>query len=133
MRAVLGVFVYGTLRPGGWNHDSWLAPLLAGPCRPAQVDGHALHHYEGLPALVPAAGASVMGEIADLAVDRYDDGLALLDVLEGTAAGHYRRVIATTVGGEEVWLWVAGERIASRLGDDTLVPHGDWLRIPGAV
>jgi periplasmic divalent cation tolerance protein len=133
MRTVLGVFVYGTLRPGGWNHDSWLAPLLGGPCRPAMVEGHALHWYEGLPALVPEAGGSVVGEIADLAADRYDDGLALLDVLEGTAAGHYRRVTATTVEGEEVWLWVAGERIASRLGQETLVPHGDWLQIPGAV
>jgi gamma-glutamylcyclotransferase (GGCT)/AIG2-like uncharacterized protein YtfP len=129
---VLGVFVYGTLRPGGWNHGSWLAPLLDGPCRPARVEGLALHHHDGLPAVVPSPSSTVVGEVADLRRDRYDDGLALLDVLEGTAAGHYRRVPAATAAGERVWVWVAGERLASALDGATLVPHGDWFRIPGA-
>jgi periplasmic divalent cation tolerance protein len=132
MSAVLGVFVYGTLRPGGWNHDSWLAPLLAGPCRPAKVEGLALHHHDGLPMVVPDPSAAVVGDIADLTADRYQEGLAILDVLEDTARDAYRRVTATAIGGEEVWVWVAGPDLAAVLGAGTVVPGGDWFAIPGA-
>ena len=125
----LGVFVYGTLRPGSWNHGAWIAEFLVGPCRPARLDGFALHHHAGLPAIVPDAGCSVVGEIADLDPARYDAALRTLDVLEGTAHGHYLRETATVVGGEEVWLWVAGERVAAALGPATLVHHGDWLAV----
>ena len=130
----IGVFVYGTLRPGGWNHEQWLAPLLAGPCRPARLPAMALHHHEGLPALVPAGADSVVvGDIAELDADRYDEGLALLDVLESTATDHYRRVRVAAEGGEPVWVWVAGARLTSELGDHTVVAHGDWLLVPGAI
>ena len=126
----LGVFVYGTLRPGSWNHGAWLEEFLAGPCRPARLDGFALHHHDGLPAVVPDPGRSVVGDIADLDPVRYDAALRTLDVLEGTAHGHYLRVTARVVGGEEVWLWVAGERVAAHLGPDTtIVEHGDWLAL----
>jgi periplasmic divalent cation tolerance protein len=129
---VLGVFVYGTLRPGSWNHDRWLAPFLAGPCRPAVVGGLALHHHDRLPMVVPAAGAVVVGEVADLAPDRYDDGIALLDELEDTAGDEYRRVRVATTGGEDVWVWVAGAVYSAALGAATLVPSGDWFDVPGA-
>jgi gamma-glutamylcyclotransferase (GGCT)/AIG2-like uncharacterized protein YtfP len=125
----LGVFVYGTLRPGSWNHGAWLDPFLAGPCRPALLEGFALHHLDGLPAVVADAGRAVTGEVADLDPARYAAALRTLDVLEGTAHGHYLRVTARVAGDEEVWLWVAGERVASRLGDHTLVEHGDWLAV----
>jgi periplasmic divalent cation tolerance protein len=127
---VHSVFVYGTLRPGSWNHDEWLAPFLAGPCRPARLEGFALHHYAGFPAIVPATSGSVLGDIADLDAARYDEALARLDVLEGTADDEYRRVIAEVTSGEKVWLWVAGPVIAAALGGRTLVAHGDWLQVP---
>lgn len=131
----LGVFVYGTLRPGSWNHAAWIAEFLAGPCRPAHLDGYSLHHHDGLPAIVPDPGRTVVGDIADLDPARYDAALRTLDVLEGTAHGHYLRVTApvVTLDGveEEAWLWVAGERVASRLGPHTLVDHGDWLALRG--
>jgi periplasmic divalent cation tolerance protein len=130
MTVVHGVFVYGTLRPGSWNHDRWLAPFLAGPCRPARLEGFALHHHDGLPAIVRAMGGSVLGEIADLVPSRYDEALAHLDVLEGTADDEYRRVTAQVEGGEEVWLWVAGPTISAAVGARTLVAHGDWLQVP---
>ena len=130
MSGVLGVFVYGTLRPGSWNHDRWLAPLLAGPCRPARMAGVALHHYAGLPYLVPAAADSVVvGDIADLAPDGYAAALEQLDALEDTATDHYRRVTASVEDGEEVWVWLAGDRVAAQLGPHTLVDGGDWLAL----
>jgi periplasmic divalent cation tolerance protein len=131
----LGVFVYGTLRPGGWNHEQWLAPLLAAPCRPARITGMALHHHDGLPAVVPGATttAVVHGDVATLRPDGYADALAVLDFLEGTAADHYRRVQVTTDDGEDVWVWVAGPAVAAALGPETVVAHGDWLAVPGAI
>jgi periplasmic divalent cation tolerance protein len=125
-----GVFVYGTLRPGSWNHDRWLAPFLAGPCRPGRLPGFALHHHAGLPAIVPCPGGTVLGDIADLHAGSHDQALARLDLLEGTADDHYRRVTARVVGGEEVWLWVAGPAITAAVGSHTLVDHGDWLQVP---
>jgi periplasmic divalent cation tolerance protein len=130
MGDVHGLFVYGTLRPGSWNHDRWLAPFLVGPCRPARLHGFALHHHDGLPAIVPWPGGSVLGDIADLDAGRYDEALARLDVLEGTAEDEYRRVTARVEGGEEVWLWVAGPAISAVVGARTLVAHGDWLQVP---
>lgn len=130
----LGVFLYGTLRPGGWNHDEWLVPFLARPCRPAALSGYALHRQLGLPCIVPAlAGSLVVGDIADLVSDRYEEALAHLDVLENTAGDDYRRVTVTAVGGEQVWVWVAGPVLAASLGPGTLVEHGDWLQVPGAA
>lgn len=130
MSGVLGVFVYGTLRPGSWNHDRWLAPLLAGPCRAARMAGVALHHHGGLPYLVPApADSVVVGDIADLAPDGYAAALEQLDALEDTATDHYRRVAAPVEGGEEVWVWLAGSRVAAELGPHTLVDGGDWLSV----
>lgn len=113
------VFVYGTLRPGSWNHDRWLAPWLTAPCRPARLEGHVLHHLDGLPYIVPGGGR-VVGDLADVP----DDALAHLDVLEDVAGGHYVRV-EVPLG----WTYVAGPRVAERLGPSTLVDHGDWLAL----
>ena len=134
MAGPLEIFVYGTLRPGGWNHEQWLVPLLAAPCRPGRLLGMALHHHEGLPALVPAAADSVViGDVATIKSEGYDESLAMLDFLESTATDHYRRVAVTTDAGADVWVWVAGDRLSGELGEHSLVPHGDWLRVPGAV
>jgi gamma-glutamylcyclotransferase (GGCT)/AIG2-like uncharacterized protein YtfP len=129
---VLAVFVYGTLRPGSWNHDRWLAPWLANRCRPAQLAGYALHQHGGLPYLVPdSTGRVVEGHVADLDPLRYDAAMAKLDELEQVHRRHYDRVKVTLVGGEQAWAWVAGPRIAAELGAATLVAHGDWLRRAG--
>lgn len=122
------LFLYGTLRPGGWNHDDWMAPFLAAPCRPATVAGVALHHVGGLPYLVAAGEASVVvGDLADLDPARYDATLELLDEFEGTHAGHYRRVVVTTSAGDEAWAWLAGDDLSASIDDSTHVASGDWL------
>ena len=126
------VFVYGTLRPGSWNHDRWLAPWLAGPCRPASLRGPRLHHLGGLPYLVASGDDAdvVMGAVADLDPDLVGDALVELDVLEDTDGGHYVRVQVDLVGGERAWTYVAGPLVADALDASTAVQHGDFLRIP---
>jgi gamma-glutamylcyclotransferase (GGCT)/AIG2-like uncharacterized protein YtfP len=124
------VFVYGTLRPGSWNHARWLAPFLAGPCRPARVTGHVLHHLDGLPYVVPGDGV-VVGDLADLDPAREDEAMANLDELEGVDVGHLERATATLDDGQRALLYVAGPLVLDRLGPATLVEHGDWLRLEG--
>jgi gamma-glutamylcyclotransferase (GGCT)/AIG2-like uncharacterized protein YtfP len=115
------------LRPGGWNHEQWLAPFLAAPPRPARLSGMALHCHDRLPAIVPAVGAAVVGEVATLRAEDHDDALSTLDDLEGTALDLYQRLRVRVDDGEEVWAWVAGPIVAAALGPATLVPGGDWL------
>jgi gamma-glutamylcyclotransferase (GGCT)/AIG2-like uncharacterized protein YtfP len=124
--AVLPVFVYGTLRAGSWNHDAWLAPWLAGPTEPATLPGYALHHHGGLPYITPSPERFARGELARLDPARYDEGLMRLDELEDIDDRHYDRVVVE-VGGEPAFVYVAGPRIAARLGAGTEIPSGDWL------
>lgn len=126
---MLPLFLYGTLRPGSWNHRDWMAPHLAGPCRPARVADVALHHVGGLPYLVPSTGAVVVGDLAELDPERYDAILVQLDEFEGTHAGHYRRVVVVTEEGEEAWAWLAGDDLTAAVDGSTLVPSGDWLEV----
>lgn len=126
---MLPLFLYGTLRPGSWNHRDWMAPHLTGPCRPARVAGMALHHVGGLPYLVAASDAAVLGDLADLDPDRYESILALLDEFDGTHAGHYRRTVVVTDDGQEAWVWLAGDELAAGVDESTLVPSGDWLEV----
>ena len=123
------VFVYGTLRPGSWNHDAWLAPWLDGEAEEAVLDDHRLHAHDGLPYVVAEAGATVRGHLARLAAATYAEGLARLDRLEDVETRHYDRV-AVVVGGVAAWLYVAGPAVAARLGPATVVPGGDWLARP---
>ena len=125
------VFVYGTLRPGSWNHDRWLAPWLARPCRPGRLGGHVLHHLERLPYLVADPGATTLieGDVADLDPDRYDAAMAELDVLEDVAGGHLVRAEVDLVGGERAWVYRAGPLVDGLLGPATEVGHGDWLAV----
>ena len=137
---MLPVFVYGTLRPGSWNHDRWLAPWLAAPCRPATLPGHALHHHGGLPYVTALVddGGPVVGDLATLDPARYDAALARLDELEDVAGRHYDRVEVTVMtrgagtAAARAWVWVAGPRVAAALGPTTVVASGDFLA-PGTT
>jgi gamma-glutamylcyclotransferase (GGCT)/AIG2-like uncharacterized protein YtfP len=123
---VLPVFVYGTLRAGSWNHRRWLAPWLRAPCRPGRLDGYCLHHLDGLPYVVAGPG-HVVGDVADLDGARHHLAVAALDTLEDVDGGQYRRVTVALRSGEQAWTYVAGPRVADRLGAATAIGHGDWL------
>ncbi|GAA5018988.1 gamma-glutamylcyclotransferase family protein [Kitasatospora paranensis] len=129
----LPFFVYGTLRPGGRNHDRH----LAGRClrvRRAVLADAALHRGPGYPYALPDAGASVVGELATVHPGLYDRVLADLDRLEDCTPdgdGEYVRVrlaVRTEDGAEtDAWVYLAGPRIAAALSAAPApIPSGDW-------
>lgn len=61
------MFVYGTLRPGGALHDSWIADAVI-DSEPATATGYALRNAGPFPLMVPTGGEVVYGDI--LWVDR---------------------------------------------------------------
>jgi len=110
------VFVYGTLRRGGWNHymlarQSYLGRHLTEP----RYTMFRLGHF---PAVVARGETPIEGELY-----RVDgDGLALLDELECYPNVFSRQVIDTPAGG--AWMYVYNRLV----GTDQVVPHGDWLQ-----
>jgi gamma-glutamylaminecyclotransferase len=82
------VFVYGTLKRGGVNHQALAGQRLVAEAR--TEPGFRLYLLDGYPGMVAAAagGLSISGELWEV------DGAALerLDELEGTASGLYARV-----------------------------------------
>ncbi|WP_035051638.1 gamma-glutamylcyclotransferase family protein [Andreprevotia chitinilytica] len=100
MSATQQVFVYGTLKQGGWNHK-W---LNGAPCQGAAVTVAQYALYAtSYPFLVEdEALYPVEGEL--YAVDA--DGLAHLDVLEGHPDDYVRKEIAVrNAVGEVVTAW----------------------------
>ena len=89
------VFVYGTLKTGGSNHDFMAGQSYIGRTR--TVPGYTLYELSGYPGLVAMEGDSdgVSGEL--WLVD--DEGLSRLDALEGTEEGLYRRGPVELEGG----------------------------------
>lgn len=120
------LFAYGTLLPGDvrWR---FLEPFVLDHGVPDRVVGRLFDTGQGYPAAVfgadpgsgPGAGAGshdddagapwfVHGRVFTLRADRLDDGLALLDEIEGAVAGDYRRVRLVTAGGVEAWGYASG-------------------------
>lgn len=91
---MIRVFVYGTLKRGGENHD-WIAMqrfIAAARTLPL----YRLFDLGGYPGMVHAAeGLAIHGEVWE--VDAA--GLTQLDMLEDTAGGEYERV-AVSLDGE---------------------------------
>lgn len=88
------VFVYGTLKHGGSNHE-WIAQQqFVAEARTQPL--YRLHDLGGYPGMVrDENGVSIQGEVWE--VD--EAGLARLDVLEDTAGGEYERVVVRLEGG----------------------------------
>ena len=116
------VFVYGTLLPGDvrWGY---LEPFVADEGSPDSVSGSLFDTGFDYPAAVFESGSStILGRTFEVAADRLEECLAVLDVEEDTVGGRYRRVSIRTLGGVEVWAYEYGFGL-----DLTPIPSGDWL------
>lgn len=137
----LPVFVYGTLRPGRYNHRVVAGALAA--ASPAVLTGHALY-VRGLPYVVPQPDAVVVGDLLDLTSQRYTRTLRALDQLEGYReedpdGSHYVRTRVTVRvdadgGVRPAWVYLAGPRTTaamSRRGRQ--VASGDFTEVADAA
>ena len=111
------VFVYGTLRRGGRNHQLLAAARFLGTCRTEQR--FTLIDFGPYPGVVARGGTSVAGEV--YAVDRAT--IKLLDELEAFPIEYDRRRLATLYG--KAWIYVYRRRDCYR---GIVVPGGDWFR-----
>lgn len=132
-------FVYGTLKRGQSNYARLLAGQTVSEIR-AWLPNTALYTAGPYPFLVEAVdlvppGATVFGELMTVAVDQYQQTLALLDELEDFVPGRvgnlYERVIRTVqtaVGPCEVWVYITGAVVeaAIRRGELWLIDSGEW-------
>ncbi|MFI8091779.1 gamma-glutamylcyclotransferase family protein [Streptomyces sp. NPDC086080] len=132
---ILPFFVYGTLRPGGRNHDL----LLRGRVRseePARFRGARLYEGPGYPYAVEERGALVSGELVTVLPEAYPGLLAELDRLEEYVPGDprnlYERVVGEVVreadgAAVRAWVYVAAPAVAARLrAGGRPVEGGNW-------
>jgi gamma-glutamylcyclotransferase (GGCT)/AIG2-like uncharacterized protein YtfP len=102
---VPAVFTYGTLMPGQVRAHL-LADRLAAEPWPAEVFGDLRDTGRGYPALNADADRKAPGVLCELRPETMADTLAMLDEVEGTAAGLYSRQLRN-VGGVLAWVYVA--------------------------
>lgn len=132
----LPFFVYGTLRPGGANHDLFLRGRTASE-EPARLPGATLYDGPGYPYAVERPGAGIRGELITARPESYAELLAALDHLEEYAPDDPRNlyervardVIRTTDGTTTLaWVYLAAPRVATELlATGTPIQGGDWL------
>jgi periplasmic divalent cation tolerance protein len=116
-------FVYGTLRPGEYNHDRFLLGRTSAE-EPARLAGALLYDGPGYPYAVPGEGC-VAGDLVTAAPGAYGALLAVLDDVESGAG--YERVERTVVrlrDGAAVRAWVYLAAPGTPLGP--LIGGGDW-------
>ena len=133
--ARLPFFVYGTLRPGGPNHDLFLRGRTRAE-EPARLPGAVLYAGPGYPYALEEPGGVVAGEIVTPLPEAYDDLLTALDRLEDYAPGDprnlYDRVARTVVRDADgahvrAWVYVAAPAVAARLrARGTPIEGGTW-------
>ncbi|MER5478169.1 gamma-glutamylcyclotransferase family protein [Streptomyces sp. NPDC002734] len=145
----LPVFVYGTLRPGGLYHPSYLLGRTTAE-EPATLRGVVLHEGPGYPYALeedgaePGAGRAadvepgvVRGDLVTLAEVGYERVLDALDQLEeyrpGDPSSLYLRAVrevTRTRDGATVlaWVYLAAPRLAARLrAEGRVIAGGDWF------
>ncbi|MER7176934.1 gamma-glutamylcyclotransferase family protein [Streptomyces mesophilus] len=130
---ILPFFVYGTLRPGEYNHRRFLQGRTVA-AEPARWAGAELYEGPGYPYAIEGTG-TVHGEIVTPAPREYPRLLALLDRLEDYVPGDpdndYERVartVETATGPVRAWVYVAAPAVAARLrAAGRMLPGGDWL------
>ncbi|MFD3942515.1 gamma-glutamylcyclotransferase family protein [Streptomyces sp. NPDC058579] len=124
----LPFFVYGTLRPGEYNHDRFLLGRTARE-EPARLPGALLYDGPGYPYVVPGEGL-VAGDLVTAAPDTYAELLAVLDQVE-LPAGYERaeREVVRVADGTAVRAWVYFAAPGTPYGP--LIRGGDWRARPG--
>ena len=115
------LFVYGTLRPGDvrWHI---LEPFVIGEGSPDTVSGELFDTGHDYPAAVFGESGIIQGRTYELQLTSRWRCLDVLDEVEGTVAGFYRRVSVATSRGTTAWSYAYGTGL--RL---TPIPSGDWL------
>ncbi|MFJ3902397.1 gamma-glutamylcyclotransferase family protein [Streptomyces sp. NPDC090025] len=123
----LPFFVYGTLRPGAYNHDRFLAGRTAAE-EAATLTGAELRDGPGYPYAVPGTGR-ITGTLLTAAPGGHDELLGMLDRLELPAG--YRRVALDVVRERDAastaaWVYLAAP--GAPLGPP--IEGGDWFTRP---
>ncbi|GGY12549.1 gamma-glutamylcyclotransferase family protein [Streptomyces djakartensis] len=132
----LPFFVYGTLRPGGVNHGTFLRGRTRS-AEPGRLVGAVLYEGPGYPyAVEEPGGGAVSGELVTALPETYAELLAELDRLEEYVPGDprslYERVerkVVRDADGATVraWVYVAAPAVAARLrARGRPIPGGDW-------
>lgn len=132
---ILPFFVYGTLRPGGTNHDLFLRGRTRHE-EPARLRGAVLYEGPGYPYAVEEPGGAVTGELVTALPEAYEGLLAGLDRLEQYVPGDprnlYERVAREVVRGADgtavgAWVYVAAPAVAEGLRErGKLIEGGEW-------
>lgn len=131
----LPFFVYGTLRPGEYNHDLFLKGRTAAE-EPARLPCALLYDGPGYPYAVRRGTAHIVGDLVHAAPGRYGELLSVLDRLEDySGPGHplnlYEREACDVVrvrDGATVRAWVYVAAARTELGAP--IDGGDWLSAP---
>ncbi|MFE9135660.1 divalent cation tolerance protein CutA [Streptomyces sp. NPDC007355] len=121
-------FVYGTLSPGAYNHDRFLAGRI-GTEADAVLHGAVLYDGPGYPYVVPADGGRVVGTLLTPASGSYGELFGLLDRLELPVG--YERVamdVERVRDGARVSAWVFLAAPDAPLGP--VIESGDWFSRP---
>ncbi|MEU1848571.1 gamma-glutamylcyclotransferase family protein [Streptomyces sp. NPDC019990] len=132
----LPFFVYGTLRPGGVNHDFFLRGRTRSE-EPGRLADAVLYEGPGYPyAVEEPAGGTVRGELVTALPERYAALLTELDRLEEYVPGDprslYERVERKVVRDADgavvrAWVYVAAPAVAARLrARGRPIADGDW-------
>jgi gamma-glutamylcyclotransferase (GGCT)/AIG2-like uncharacterized protein YtfP len=113
--------VYGTLRPGDvrWHI---LEPFVIGEGSPDTVSGELFDTGLDYPAAIFGHAGTIHGLAYELHVASQARCLAVLDHVEDTVEGLYRRVEVTTHTGLAAWSYEYGAGLQL-----TPIPSGDWL------
>lgn len=118
-----GLFVYGTLRPGG---SRWpILEPLASRHRPATASGRLYDTGLGFPAARFGEPGTVVGDL--IALLSAEEALAVLDEVEGLERGLFERVrVEVRSAGEtrEAWSYVYRPSVRGL----EPIPDGDWLQ-----
>ena len=119
---VAHLFAYGTLLPGQtrWH---FLEPFVLDHGIDDRVDGTLYDTGLGYPAARFGTGGTIIGRIFEFDPARHDEGLVVLDEVEGAVQGLYHRVEVRTANGHAAWAYSYGGGL-----ELDVIEHGSWIR-----